>query len=318
MKNTEEKRRLDLWKMENIEKKKAHIEKSIQNGLKAARDGDEKKLGMVASRRKKLEKRVGMEYAQDVGKYKVSYQGLVNDVVVEREEAPVSWSIPEPEPLRNQASIAEIEDVTFGYSANKNILQNLTMNIEMGDKIAIVGANGGGKSTLVNILIGHLKPQKGTVQHHPSCKIGFFTQHQITDLPPRSSALQLMKERYPDLEEKEIRSFLGSFGIGSYATSPVGTLSGGMRVRVAFALEVYGGKNLLVLDEPTNHLDMQTIIALCEALKEFKGAVVVVSHDQSFVKEFAKKTITVNNGKVEVLEGGIDQYVKRIGKNIEL
>ncbi|KAJ3404730.1 hypothetical protein HDV05_006927, partial [Chytridiales sp. JEL 0842] len=235
VKNNEDRRQRDQWKVDNIEKKKAHIEKSIQNGLKAARkQGDEKKLGMVASRKKKLEKRIGLEYASDVGKYKVSYSGKPPEIVVEQEEADVFWDIPPPELLRNRGSLAQIEEVTFGFDPKRKILEHVTMNIEMGDKIAIVGANGGGKSTLVNLLIGQLQPQKGTVQHHPACNIGFFTQHQINDIPPRSSALQLMKERYPNLQEKEIWSFLGSFGIGSFATRPMESLSGGQRVRVAF------------------------------------------------------------------------------------
>jgi ATP-binding cassette subfamily F protein 3 len=225
--------------------------------------------------------------------------------------------------------------------ANSPIISKCTLNIQLGENIALVGANGSGKTTLANLIVGQLKPTTGSVKHHPNLKIGFITQHQISQFPNHLTPYQIFKSRFPDLSEKEARAFLGSFGIGNIATNPTGTLSGGQKVRLGFALECWEAPQLLVLDEPTNHLDVESIEALTDALVLFEGAVVVVSHDRGFVEGFVEgagggdvvgddgesgeggmkggksrrkgKTLTVREGgNLEELEGGVGEYVRRI------
>ncbi|KAJ3404710.1 hypothetical protein HDV05_007032 [Chytridiales sp. JEL 0842] len=313
--NKEEKLKRDTKWQDALDRKRAHIEKSIQEGIKhAKRTGDDKKFGMVASRQKKLESRFGLERSEKGHRYKGLYfTGNRATITFDKEETTPNWTLPDPEPLRNKGSLLEADNVSFKYAdSDKLILQNVTLNVQMGDRIGIVGANGEGKTTLANLLAKQLTPTSGEIRHHPSCNLAYIPQHLITSFDPSLSSLELMKKTYPDAEEKEIRSHLGGFGIGGLATQPIRTLSGGQRVRVAVALETWGGKHLLILDEPTNHLDMVTIESMQESFKGYQGATIVISHDQHFLKEFAKDIYLVQNGQCIRLEGGVDEYVKRI------
>ncbi|KAI8616709.1 P-loop containing nucleoside triphosphate hydrolase protein [Chytriomyces sp. MP71] len=319
--NLEDKRKRDRKRQEALDKKREHIEKSIQDGLRhAKKTGDDKKMGMVKSRQRKLEERHGLEVNEkghrfklnrDLGGYHLTNRrGIEMDVP----DATPNWSIPEPEPLRNKSALVQLERVFFAYSAppRKFVLNNVTLNIEMGQHIGIVGGNGQGKSTLVKLIVGTLDPSNGTIARHPKVRIAHVSQDLTTSLPLTQTPLQLMRERFPNDPEPTLRAHLGGFGVGGIATRPLSTFSGGQRVRVAVALEVYGGKNLLVLDEPTNHLDMSTIEAMLEALKEHQAAVIVVSHDQYFVERCAHTVYLVDDGTCSLLEGGVKEYVSRI------
>ncbi|KAJ3105805.1 hypothetical protein HDU96_008406 [Phlyctochytrium bullatum] len=317
--NKENERLRDERRHEALEKKREHIQKSIQEGLRSAKKhGDDKKLGMVASRQKKLNERFGLEVNAKGHRFRLNdmaghFLTRREGVELEKAEGLIHWSIPEPEPLRQKGSILEVEGVSFNYPGGPTILQNVTMNIQMGDKIGIVGPNGSGKSTLVKLITDNLSPSKGHVKHHPSAGMAYISQHHTTDLPGDKSPYEVMKERYPDSTEKDIRAFLGGFGVGTIAVQKIKTLSGGQRVRVAVALELFGGKHFLILDEPTNHLDMQTIDAMLESLQNFNGAVIVVSHDQFFIDKFAKtKVYLVLDKKVTPLAGGVNEYVKKV------
>ncbi|KAJ3284141.1 hypothetical protein HDU79_008479 [Rhizoclosmatium sp. JEL0117] len=318
--NQEDKLKRDEKRQDALDKKRAHIEKSIQDGLRhAKKTGDDKKLGMVKSRQKKLDDRFGLEVNAKGHRFKLNrdMEGYFLTsrlgVDVEATEASPNWSIPEPEPLRTNTALVEMETVSFTYSkANPLVLQNITLNLQMGDHIAIVGANGEGKSTLVKLLIGQLSPTSGTVKHHPKIRIAHVSQDLTTAMDLDKTPLELMKLQNPDSPEQELRAHLGGFGVGSIATRRLSGFSGGQRVRVAVALEVFGGKNLLVLDEPTNHLDMDTIEAMLDALKENGAAVVVVSHDQYFVERFTEKCFVVREKGCTFLEGGVQEYVRSI------
>ncbi|KAJ3213268.1 hypothetical protein HDU67_003111 [Dinochytrium kinnereticum] len=320
LENTENQKIRDERRKEALDKKKEHIQKSIQEGLKQAKkSGDDKKLGMVASRQKKLNERFGLEVNAKGHRFKLN-RDLMGyhftsryEVEIERDDATPNWVLPEPEPLRNKSSLVEVEGITFAYPGSPPTLSDITFNVQMGEKIGIVGANGSGKTTLVQLLTGYLNPSTGTINRHSSANIAYISQHHTTQLPSDATPYSVMKERYPDATEKELRSFLGGFGVGSIATQRIKGLSGGQRVRVAVALELYGGKHLLILDEPTNHLDMATIEAMLESLSTFSGAVIVVSHDQFFIEKFAKtKVYLVENQKLISLAGGVKEYVKRL------
>lgn len=310
---------------ENESRKRAHIEKTIQQSLRAAKkSGDDKKLGMVASRTKKLD-RLGMEKNEKGHRFKVNrdrggyHLTARAQIEVDKPDVPVTWTLPAPSPLRHTGNLLQVDDVSFSYpNTNRSVLSHVTLTVEMGKRIALLGANGQGKSTLISLLIGHLHPTSGTITHHPQCKTGYFSQHtveQLHSLPPKTTALQYLLEEFPSLNEQDVRSYLGSFGIsGSLATQPIKTLSGGQLVRLALTKAVIPAPHLLILDEPTNHLDMDTIEALVKCLCQFTGAVIVVSHDQYFVSNVAEVVYLVKDGSVRRLEGGVDEYVGLFGR----
>ncbi|KAI9357920.1 P-loop containing nucleoside triphosphate hydrolase protein, partial [Zopfochytrium polystomum] len=300
LKDKEDKQKRDVRRQEAMDKKKAHIEKSIQEAVKSAkRSGDDKKLTQAASRQKKLDDRWGLEVSAKGHRFKLN-RDLVGyflthrvGIEFEQADAAVNWSIPEPEPLRNKASLLEVEDVSFAYPGGPTILSHVTLNVQMGEKIAIVGANGEGKTTLANLIAGQLQPNKGHIQHHSSARMAYVAQHHITDVPPDETPLSLLRSQHPDEPEPALRAHLGGFGIGALATRPISQLSGGQRVRVVVAVAVYGGKHLLLLDEPTHHLDMDTVEAMVESLKRFSGAVLAVSHDQYFLSIFVDRAYVI-------------------------
>ncbi|TPX32529.1 hypothetical protein SmJEL517_g04365 [Synchytrium microbalum] len=324
-KNREEKALSQQRQQDALDKKREHIEKSIQEGLKAARkSGDDKKLGMVASRQKKLDDRWGLDVNAHGHKFRLNADSNAGYGLTTRSfqaldaaDPPVRWDIPSPDPLRRHGAILEIESVSFAYSpSTPTILSNVTLNIQPGQRIGMVGANGEGKTTLAKLIVGELSPTSGKISIHTEAKLGYFTQHHVDLLSKtagRATPLSLFKDSFPGTTEQDGRAFLGSFGLGgNLPLQPVQTLSGGQMVRVAFALAVYKRPHLLVLDEVSNHLDMHTIQAMIDSLKAFTGAVILISHDQHFVREVSQEVYAVRNGGVARLEGGVDEYVKTV------
>ncbi|SRR6266498_3985478 len=241
------------------------------------------------------------------------------EIVVEKAETSINWNIPSPKPLRHHGALLQVENVSFTYpKTTKPILQNVTLNIEEGARIGFVGANGEGKSTLMELLVGNLEPTRGTITRHPRMKMGYFAQHHVDSLDLNISAVAYMKRLYPEINERDARSHLGGFGIsGDLAIQKISSLSGGQKSRVAFALQVYNAPHILLLDEITNHLDMITIETIVEVLDEFEGAVIIVSHDRWFVEHVAKVVYAVRRGRVEELtEGGVQQYVNDVAREI--
>ncbi|TFK87503.1 hypothetical protein K466DRAFT_548593 [Polyporus arcularius HHB13444] len=321
LEHTEEKQRYMERMAAAIERKKSAAEKTVQAAMSQARkSGDDKKMAQAASRQRKLE-RIGMEVNDKGHRFKLNrdragyFLSVRSDAEVEQAEQPPTWTIPDPTPLRQAGAIIEVEGVSVGYDKRKPpILSDVTLNVGQEARIAIVGANGSGKTTLVKALVGEIAPTKGNVSRHLSAKIGYFTQHHVDELhqqPPETSALTLLLDKDPERREQECRAHLGKYGLkGNIALQPLRSLSGGQMVRVAFALSTYGSSpHLLILDEPTNHLDYLTTEALIEALKEYSGAVVIVSHDQFFVSEVAEEVYAVKKGKLVHLEGGMEEYM---------
>lgn len=326
LEHTEEKQKYMQRMAEAIERKKNAAEKSVQAAMSQARkSGDDKKMAQMASRQRKLE-RIGMEVNDKGHRFKLNrdragyHLSTREDVEVEQVEQAPTWSIPDPIPLRQTGAIIEVEGVSLGYDKKKTpILSNVTLNIDQDARIAIVGANGSGKTTLVKALVGEMAPTKGQINLHPSAKIGYFTQHHVDELhqyPAETTAYSLLLDRDPERREQDCRQHLGKYGLkGNLALQPLRSLSGGQMVRVAFALTTFGSSpHLLILDEPTNHLDYLTTEALTEALKEYSGAVVIVSHDQFFVSEVAEQLYAVRKSQLVHLDGGMEAYVKTCRK----
>ena len=193
----------------------------------------------------------------------------------------------------------------------------------MDSRIAIVGANGTGKSTLLNLVTGALMPTRGSLQRHPGLKLAKYSQHSADQLPYDKSPLEyfesLYKQKYPDKDTQFWRQQLGRFGLtGAHQTSPIRQLSDGLRNRVVFSQLAMEYPGILLLDEPTNHLDMQSIDALAVAIKNYEGGVVVVSHDFRLLSRVAEELWEVKNKKiVNLTKQGIDitQYKQKLVDN---
>ncbi|KAJ1928609.1 ATP-binding cassette, regulator of translational elongation [Tieghemiomyces parasiticus] len=228
------------------------------------------------------------------------------------DETVVTFRFPDPEAL--SPPILQMNEVGFAYSPDSPpILQGVNIDMQMNSRIAVVGPNGAGKSTMLKLLIQQLSPQRGMVHRHGRLRIAYFTQHHVDQLDLTLSPVAYMALTYPGRNEEEYRRHLGSFGItGMVGLQTIKTLSGGQKSRVAFACLAIQNPHILVLDEPTNHLDMDSIDALTQALRNFDGGVVLVSHDERFIDGVAEELWVCNEGSLTKFRGdGIKEY-KRI------
>lgn len=185
--------------------------------------------------------------------------------------------------------IINVENANFGYSEEKTILKNLNFGIGMDSRIALVGPNGAGKSTLLNLIKGTLEPTSGSVTRNRKLKIAHFSQHFVDQLVYDENPVEYLLrkfEEYDELEQQDIRKILGKFGLsGKSHLQQISSLSGGQKSRVVIAEICMLEPHILLLDEPTNHLDIESIDALIVALKEYKGAVIIASHDARLLRE---------------------------------
>ena len=251
---------------------------------------------------------------------KMEAAGLIEPVVQPR---PLRFNFEDVRKL--PPPIIAFNDVGFSYSGKTEdfLYQDLSFGIDMDSRVAIVGQNGTGKSTLLNLIIGALQPVEGSVQRHAGLKLGKYSQHSADQLPYDKSPLEYMeskyKEKFPDKDVQFWRAQLGRFGLsGSHQTSPIRTLSDGLRNRVVFSQLALENPHILLLDEPTNHLDMGSIDALANAIKEFEGGVVIVSHDFRLISQVAEELWEVKDRKIVNLSKqdiGIADYKKILMQN---
>ncbi|XP_032659748.1 ATP-binding cassette sub-family F member 3 [Chelonoidis abingdonii] len=205
--------------------------------------------------------------------------------------------------------ILQLDEVDFSYNPSHCIFRSLSVSADLESRICVVGENGAGKSTMLKILMGDLAPVRGIRHAHRNLKIGYFSQHHVDQLDLNISAVELLAKRFPGKTEEEYRHHLGSYGVsGELAVRPVASLSGGQKSRVAFAQMTMPCPNFYILDEPTNHLDMETIEALAKALNKFQGGVILVSHDECFIRLLCKELWVCENATVTRIEGGFDEY----------
>ncbi|MEI7409408.1 ABC transporter ATP-binding protein [Pectobacterium aroidearum] len=219
---------------------------------------------------------------------------------------PFRFSFRAPESLPNP--LMKMEKVSAGYG-DKLILESIKLNLVPGSRIGLLGHNGAGKSTLIKLLAGTLAPLKGEIGLAKGVKLGYFAQHQLEFLRADESPLQHLVRLAERETEQQLRDYLGGFGFqGDKVTEITERFSGGEKARLVLALIVWQRPNLLLLDEPTNHLDLDMRQALTEALIDFEGALVVVSHDRHLIRSTTDDLYLVHDQKVEPFDGDLEDY----------
>jgi ATP-binding cassette subfamily F protein 3 len=222
------------------------------------------------------------------------------------EEGSISLMFPEPEQL--SPPLINMDRVAIGYDG-RAVLSNLSLRIDIDDRIALLGANGNGKSTLVKLLAGRLEPMAGEFSKSGKLRVGYFAQHQTDELDMGATPVLEMQRRRPQDSETALRSHLGRFGFGQQkALTKISSLSGGEKARLLFALMTVTKPHVLLLDEPTNHLDMDSRQALAEAINAFEGAVVLISHDPYIIELTVDRFLLVENGRVQTYDGDLNDY----------
>ncbi|MGL4858406.1 MAG: ABC transporter ATP-binding protein [Enterobacteriaceae bacterium] len=219
---------------------------------------------------------------------------------------PFHFQFPPAENLPNP--LLRMDKVSVGYE-QRTILSSIKLNLVPGSRIGLLGHNGAGKSTLIKLLAGELRPQTGEITLAKGIKLGYFAQHQLEFLRQDESALQHLSTIAPQTLEQQLRDYLGGFGFqGDKVSQPTRHFSGGEKARLVLALLVWQRPNLLLLDEPTNHLDLEMRQALTEALLDFEGALIVVSHDRHLLRSTTDDLYLVHDGKVEPFAGDLQDY----------
>jgi len=207
--------------------------------------------------------------------------------------------------------IISFSDASFGYPGGPTLFKNLNFGIDLDSRIAMVGPNGIGKSTILKLISGDLQPTSGTVFRSPKVRMAVFNQHHVDGLDLTVNPLLYMMRCYPGVPEQKLRAHLGSFGVsGNLALQPMYTLSGGQKSRVAFAKITFKKPHIILLDEPSNHLDLDAVEALIQGLLVFQGGVLMVSHDEHFITGSVDELWAVSEGRVTPFSGTFKDYKK--------
>jgi ATP-binding cassette subfamily F protein 3 len=223
------------------------------------------------------------------------------------EDKGIEFSFPEPAAL--SPPLVVLEEVAVGYEPDRPVLSRLNLRLDPDDRVALLGANGNGKSTLARLLAGRLAPMRGEMRASAKLKVGYFAQHQGDELDLDATALAIMERAWSEATPGQARSLLARFGLGqNQALTRAGELSGGEKARLLLALMCRARPNILILDEPTNHLDIDSRQALIEAINDFPGAVVMVSHDPHLIELTADRLWLVKDGGCRPFEDDLDTY----------
>ncbi|KAB2017045.1 hypothetical protein ES319_D08G133200v1 [Gossypium barbadense] len=249
-----------------------------------------KRASLVQSRIKALER---MEHVDEI----------VND-------PDYKFEFPTPDD-RPGPPIISFSDASFGYPGGPVLFKNLNFGIDLDSRIAMVGPNGIGKSTILKLIAGELQPISGTVFRSAKVRIAVFSQHHVDGLDLSSNPLLYMMRCYPGVPEQKLRGHLGSFGVtGNLALQPMYTLSGGQKSRVAFAKITFKKPHIILLDEPSNHLDLDAVEALIQGLVLFQGGILMVSHDEHLISGSVDELWVVSEGRVNPFHGTFQDYKK--------
>jgi len=235
---------------------------------------------------------------------------LVDAVIADRA---VQFTFPNPDEI--PSPMLSMNDTDIGYTEGLPILKKLNENIDNNDRIALLGANGNGKSTLMKLIAGKLEPMGGNIFRNGKLRIGYFSQHQTEELDvdetPYEAMYHIMSKAKIQVKEHEVRAKLGAFGFShNLANNKISSLSGGEKARLLFAFMSFNAPHLLLLDEPTNHLDIDARSALVNALNNYEGAIVIVSHDPNMVERVADRLWLVKDGTCHHFDGDMEDYRK--------
>ncbi len=221
-------------------------------------------------------------------------------------------TFPAPEKMLSPPIIA-LDNVSVGYDPKSPVLNRVTLRIDNDDRIALLGANGNGKSTLVKLLANRLPPFSGSVTRAERLSIAYFAQHQLDELNEEASTHDHIRKLMPGAPEAKVRGRAGAIGFsGKAADTLVKSLSGGEKARLLLGLATFFGPNMIILDEPTNHLDIDSRAALTEAINEFPGAVIMVSHDRYLIEACAERLWVVADHTVTTYDGDLDDYRRMV------
>ena len=216
------------------------------------------------------------------------------------------FTFPAPDAL--SPPILALDDVAVGYDG-KAVLNRLSLRIDQDDRIALLGRNGEGKSTLSKLLAAKLQPLNGRHTASSKLRVGYFAQHQVDELHLDETPLQHVQRARPETQQAKLRAVLAGFGLmAEQAETEVARLSGGQKARLSLCLATLDAPHLLILDEPTNHLDIESREALVEALTAYTGAVILVSHDMHLLELVADRLWLVKDGRVTPYEGDLESY----------
>jgi len=223
------------------------------------------------------------------------------------EERGIEFQFPEPEELAPPLIV--MDDVAVGYEPGKPVLHKVNLRLDPDERIALLGANGNGKSTMAKLLAGRLQAMHGDIRRSRKLKVGYFAQHQTDELDLDATPLLSMERIAPKLHPEKCRAHLAQFGLDvQRANTKVGSLSGGEKARLLLALMSHGAPNILLLDEPSNHLDIDSRQALVQAINEFAGAVVLISHDPHLIELTVDRFWLIKDGLCRQFDGDLADY----------
>ncbi|GAA5909076.1 hypothetical protein JCM8208_007424 [Rhodotorula glutinis] len=223
------------------------------------------------------------------------------------EDDVVTFKFPETDKI--SPPLLQLADVDFGYHKDRVLLKGVNIDVGLDSRIGLIGANGAGKSTLLKLLIGELQPIRGQQTRNGRLRIAYFAQHHIDSLDLTVNSVTYLQRMFPGMTEQQYRQHLGAFGItGMTSLQLIGTLSGGQKSRVSFAVLSMQRPHILILDEPTNHLDLEGLDALMDALNQWNGGVILVSHDSLFIHTVCKELWVCGEQKAQKFYGDVDEY----------
>lgn len=226
------------------------------------------------------------------------------------EERVAPFTLPSP-PRPLAPPLIRLERANVGYEEGRSILKNLNLRMDLDDRIGLLGVNGAGKSTFAKMIAGALSVQSGELHRDRKMKVGWFHQHQIEAMDPDDTPLEIIRRAMPDASESSRRSRLAQFGLGfEKQETTVANLSGGERARLLLNMVAMDAPHMLILDEPTNHLDIDSRRALLDALNDYEGAVILITHDRSLMELVADRLWLAADGTVKPFDGDMDEYAK--------
>lgn len=300
----------DFKKM-NVQKRK-EMEKAYEKQEKRL-----KELKKSGQSKKQAEAKTKAQAKQKGGKQKQAEQEeiQVEELLKRPQEYKVIFSFPSPPEL--SPPILGLYNITFGYPGQTDLFKNVEFGIDMDSRIAIVGPNGVGKSTLLNLMLGKIEPDQGERRCNHRLRIGNYNQHAADQFPYELSSVEYLQKEF-NLDYQDARKNLGRYGLAGHAhTIKIKDLSGGQKARVVFADLSLREPDILILDEPTNNLDLESIDALADAINDFTGGVIIVSHDSRLITETNCQLWVVENQSIEEVDGDFLDYKQEVLEELE-